>query len=114
MGGVTGAFRKFELDYWATSYPEATRYINQFAPVGATVVVSDPLSGVKHYARPDLNLVSLDDMKPGIHYDFYVLTSEYNKDLTVCSSISPAKTIARDGAILTAIKAPLLSDKGCP
>jgi len=114
VGGVTGAFRKFELDYWATSYPEATRYINQFAPVGATVVVSDPLSGVKHYARPDLNLVSLDDMKPGIHYDFYVLTSEYNKDLTVCSSISPAKTIARDGAILTAIKAPLLSDKGCP
>ena len=32
VGGVKGAFRQYELDYWATSYKEAAEYLNEVAP----------------------------------------------------------------------------------
>ncbi|RME90383.1 MAG: hypothetical protein D6770_02595, partial [Anaerolineae bacterium] len=32
IGGVDGAFRRFELDYWGISYREAARYVNRVAP----------------------------------------------------------------------------------
>lgn len=114
VGGVSGAFRNFDLDYWATSYREAALYLNQVAPVDATIVVSDPLPVFQDYARPDLKLVLLSNLKPDVHYDFIVLNSRENKDTTICRSISPAKTISRGGAILTVIKAPPLSVEGCP
>jgi len=114
VGGMAGAFRNYDLDYWATSYHEAAQYINQVAPVGATVVVSDPRPVFQVYARPDLNLVPLYDLHPDVHYDFIVLTSYRNTDMTACRSLRPAKTIAREGALLTVIKAPPLSVLGCP
>ena len=113
VGGEAGAFGKFELDYWATSYREAAQYINQVAPADATIVVPAPIPVFQDYARPDLNLVSVSDLKPDIHYDFVVISTQ-DKYRNICGSISPAKTIARDGAILTVIKAPPPSVEGCP
>ncbi|MGA2820112.1 MAG: hypothetical protein ABSF61_05585 [Anaerolineales bacterium] len=113
VGGEAGAFGNFQFDYWATSYREAAQYINQVAPADATVVVSGSLPVFQDYARPDLNLLSLSDLKPDIHYDFIVLSGQ-GKNTAICRSISPAKTIAREGAVLTVIKAPPLSVAGCP
>jgi len=114
VGGMKGAFRNFELDYWATSYPEAARYIDRVAPVDATVLVSDPLPIFQDYARSDLNLVSFSGFKPDVHYDFIVLTTQKKWDTTICQSLSPVKTISREGAILTVIKTPPLSVMDCP
>jgi hypothetical protein len=111
---MKGAFRNFELDYWATSYPEAARYIDRVAPVDATVLVSDPLPIFQDYARSDLNLVSFSGFKPDVHYDFIVLTTQKKWDTTICQSLSPVKTISREGAILTVIKTPPLSVMDCP
>lgn len=114
VGGEAGAFRRFDLDYWAVSYREAALYINQVAPVDATVVLTDPLPVFEDYARQDLEVVPLSKLNPGIHYDFVVLNTRKNQDISVCPSVAPVKTIARNGAILTIIKAPAPSVKGCP
>jgi hypothetical protein len=114
VGGEAGAFRKFNLDYWATSYREAAQYVNRIAPAKATVLTTAPLPVFEDYARPDLKVLSVTDLKPDTHYDFIVLTTNGNSDWRVCGSISPAKTIAREGAILTVIKAPPASVLGCP
>ncbi len=108
VGGEAGAAGNFYLDYWVTSYREAARYINQIAPADATVVVPAPIPVFQDYARPDLNLVALHDLKPDVHYDFVVLGG------AGCLSVTPAKTIAREGAILIVIKAPPPSVEGCP
>jgi hypothetical protein len=114
VGGMSGAFRQYELDYWATSYREAAEYINTVAPAGASVVISDPVQVFQDYARQDLNLVPVGNILSGRHYDYMVLTTARNTDLTVCASLPPVKSITREGAILTVIRAPSPSEHGCP
>jgi hypothetical protein len=114
VGGVRGAFRSFELDYWGTSYREAARYVNSVAPAGANILVSGPLHIFKNYARPDLSLTPLADANADSRYDFIVLNSRRNEDLTVCRSGEPGITIARDGATLTVIKTITSPGNPCP
>jgi hypothetical protein len=56
VGGVRGAFRSYELDYWCTSYREAMDWINREAPPGAVIAVAPPDHVARHYARSDLLL----------------------------------------------------------
>jgi hypothetical protein len=110
VGGLAGASGKFDLDYLASSYREAAQYVNQVAPANATVVATAPLPVLEDYTRPDLKILSLSDLRPDIHYDFVVLLDSGGQ----CPSVRPAKTIARQGAILAVVKAPPLSVDGCP
>ncbi|MGA2113078.1 MAG: hypothetical protein ABSG98_13210, partial [Anaerolineales bacterium] len=114
VGGEAGAFRKFELDYWGTSYREAAQYVNQVAPANATVVVSEAIAIFADYARPDLKLVGLSHLKANAQYDFVVLNSYQNTDEAICTSVPPAKTIAREGAILAVVKVSPSSTHRCP
>jgi hypothetical protein len=57
VGGPGGSFRRFETDYWALSYREATDYLNEVATPGARVVVWGPDHVVKRYAREDLEIL---------------------------------------------------------
>lgn len=54
VGGVQGAYRQYELDYWGTSYREAMEYVNGVAPIGATVQGTDPWMSAAIFARLDL------------------------------------------------------------
>lgn len=110
VGGVPGASGKFASDYWATSYREAAEYINQVAPAQAAVAVAEPVRVFKDYARRDLRISPLSELKPDHHYDFVVLLGGGE----ACPSIPPAKAIEKEGAVLTVIKAPPLSVAGCP
>ena len=110
VGGVAGASGKFDLDYLASSYREAAQYVNRVAPDGATVVATAPLPVLEDYTRPDLKILSLSDLRPDTHYDFVVLLGGGGQ----CPSVPPAKTIAREGAILAVVKAPPSSVDGCP
>lgn len=55
-GGVSGAYRNYELDYWLLSYREAIEYLNENAVPGATVSVQNGYSLVAWVARGDLRL----------------------------------------------------------
>jgi len=57
IGGVRGAFRNFELDYWATSYREAMEIINPVAPPGAVIVADVPVHLAAVAARNNLVVV---------------------------------------------------------
>ncbi|MBM3122248.1 MAG: hypothetical protein FJZ97_08700 [Chloroflexi bacterium] len=54
VGGVRGAFRSYELDYWCTSYREAMEWINEAAPARAEIAAAPPELVASHFARPDL------------------------------------------------------------
>jgi len=60
VGGAAGAYGRFDLDSWGTSYREAIEYINGVAPEGAWVFLP---TGEHHtmspFARADLRITKL-------------------------------------------------------
>ena len=51
VGGVEGAFRKFESDYWWTSFKDATEFINQHAEENSRILVWGSTHIVDRIAR---------------------------------------------------------------
>jgi hypothetical protein len=112
-GGVNGASRNYELDYWATSYRQAAFYLNQVAPPGAKIIVV----GAEHifggFARPDLQVVSETEIDGDVGYDYAVISTADNDDIFICTSGEVIYAIKVDNIPLTVIKS--LNQPGqCP
>ena len=74
VGGVEGAYRQFELDYWCTSYREAMEYANENLPNQAELAVWGPHLTARAYARDDLIISSIvENIKPEDTRRKYVL-----------------------------------------
>ena len=104
--GVGGAFRQFEMDYWAISYREATEYINQNAPPNSKVIVYGPIHIVKTYARPDLEIIryrksgEIDDTSP----IFAIILSRYDKDIHLFPDAEDIFIVGKENAVFTVVK----------
>jgi hypothetical protein len=104
VGGVNGAQRRFELDYWGTSYREAANYVNSIAPANTYVYVEGPAHIFNSFARRDLKV--LDAYGPeleGQEY-YFVALSRYNLDEVISPDAEIIYTVSVDGAPLTVIK----------
>lgn len=106
IGGVGGAFRKYELDYWGISYREAANWLNGNASEGAYIWVDGPAHLLGLYLRRDLQLYSSYEIDRADHYDYVVTTTRYNLDLSSYPNATIVHLIERDGALLTVIKRP--------
>jgi 4-amino-4-deoxy-L-arabinose transferase-like glycosyltransferase len=104
IGGVKGAFRDYELDYWGTSYREAANWLNENAAPDSKVWVEGPAHLLDMYLRDDIDLYSTYETERADHYDYIVATSRYNLDLKSHSDARIVHIIERDGAVLTVIK----------
>ena len=103
--GVKGASRKFELDYWETSFSESTKYLNDNAERGSMIVVIGTAQLVEDYARPDLTIVPRGKMTNSEHPPYYILSpTRGNRDLSNCHGSGMVFTVTRDGGILSYIK----------
>jgi hypothetical protein len=102
VSGVGGAFRRFEMDYWTTSYKEATEYLNANASAGARIGVWGADQIVKRYAREDLEIVDLG--KADSPLDLAVITTRHNKDLELFPDAPVVFQVGRDGAIYSVVK----------
>jgi len=101
-----GAFRKFEMDYWGTSYREIALELNRIAPPNADVWVEGPAHLIETYARPDLRIYSYYEPARAEHYDYVVTLSRDNLDLTIYPDAPIIFSVTRDGAALAVIKKP--------
>ncbi len=114
VGGTGGAYRKFELDYWVTSYEEAGHILNQIAPPNARVIVFGPDSIINNYTRPDIKLVTPQDaINLNIKADYYVSSTRWNFDVR-CPGGKTVAEIGREGAVFTVIKQLTGNMKDCP
>ncbi len=105
IGGVHGAYRKFELDYWGTSYREAALWLDKNAPANSSIWVEGP-AHLLIPLRKDFHFYSDYEAARASHYDYVVATSRYNLDLTSYPNAKVVYAIMRDGAVLTVIKQP--------
>jgi hypothetical protein len=105
-GGLGGAFRKFELDYWGTSYRELALELNRLASPKSTVWVEGPTHLLDMYARPDLRLYSTYEAERADHYDYVVTLSRLQADQLVYPNAPVIFSVTREGAVLAVIKKP--------
>jgi hypothetical protein len=106
VGGVHGALRRFELDYWGTTYREAAEYVNSIASPNSYVWVEGPAHLFEPYSRKDLKV--LDAFDPDLAgKEYYLVTlSRYDFDLLIAPEAKTIFTISRDGAPLAVVKKP--------
>ena len=106
VGGVQGAFGKYEMDYWTTSYKEAAEYVNIVAPKGANVVVWGPAHNVEQYIRKDISVEKYHKGKqantPAGSY--IIVSSNLRKDLTLYPHAQVLFQSGREGAIYSVVK----------
>jgi hypothetical protein len=108
-GGVQGAYRQYELDYWGASYKEAVEYLNQVAEEGALVAVHGPILISRQYKRDDLKFErasrfpSLFTSANEEGIDYVILTTRSNEDLEFDMDGTVIYTVSRDGAILAIV-----------
>jgi hypothetical protein len=108
VGGVNGAARQYELDYWGTSFKEAAEYINQNAPKDSQIRVIGPEGLFRLYVRPDI--IVTEDMSnlTKENNDFYycLCLTRNNEDLRrgVCRDGELVFAVERDNRYLSYIK----------
>jgi 4-amino-4-deoxy-L-arabinose transferase-like glycosyltransferase len=106
IGGVDGAVRRFETDYWGTSFKEAMGYVNSVAPEGARILIlAGPNDIASRYARPDLEVVTEEtDYSEEKLYDYVLLLTRKNVNEGRCKKSETVHTVGRGEAVFTFIK----------
>jgi 4-amino-4-deoxy-L-arabinose transferase-like glycosyltransferase len=105
-GGVGGAARQYELDYWGTSFKEATEYINQNADPGTQVVVTGARTLSRLYARSDLAVIGPPRLEKNVDYFYSLCLTRDNADLDqpLCRQGELVYVVERDGGVLSYVK----------
>jgi 4-amino-4-deoxy-L-arabinose transferase-like glycosyltransferase len=106
VGGVRGAYRTYELDYWGTSYKAAMEYINNISPMGSVVEVRGPWKSAAAFARSDLTVLNA-----GFNYpegaepaSYFIVSTRRNEDLSTFTETQVIAQIEVVGVPLTVIK----------
>ncbi len=105
-GGVGGAFRKFELDYWGTAYREIALELNKIASPNSSIWLEGPTHIFETYSREDVEIYSTYEAERADHYDYVVTLSRREADLLVYPDAPIIYSVTRDGAVLAVIKNP--------
>lgn len=103
-GGVSNAFRHYEMDYWGTSFREAAAYLNANVPQNAKVVVWGQNTVLWRYLRPDIEVYDFRQPEAPTS-DFYAVMSTRNdNDLHFLTNLPALYSVQRQGAILAVVK----------
>lgn len=106
IGGQEGAFRRFEMDYWETSFGEATEFLNEYAGENSRILVWGSSESVARIARDDLIVEALQggtfDQETG--YDFGIQSTRWNRDVNNFPDAPILFSIEKDGAVLVVVK----------
>ena len=106
VGGVAGAFERFEMDYWCTSYRQAIEYVNDVAPPRSKVGVHWFPHLVSPYARPDL-IVFVVKTEHDVQVnrpDFVLACSVSNSHLRYFVDLETIHEVGTEGAVFTLVK----------
>lgn len=103
-GGVRGAYRVFELDYWHIAYGEAQMYINQTAAPNANILVGNSKPNAQTFARPDLIFNAFSARRRQWEkYDYIIASTAENADEKF-AEFATVFTVERDGVPLVYVK----------
>jgi hypothetical protein len=104
VGGPSGAFRKYENDYWLTCYREAMQPFEPIAALSPNVyVMRQPnLAGI--YAVDGVSIFPYKSTDQLQHGDYILLSTRSNQDQTSQQPADVRWTIGREGAEYCIVK----------
>lgn len=104
-GGVGGAFRQYETEYWLTCYREAVLKFNKEAGAGSQLFVRREPYIAAYYASPGIIIRDFRTEQKNIQPGDYVLANtRSNEDLRFLRNQPPFLEISRNGAVFCVIK----------
>jgi len=96
-GNIAG---RYETDYWATSFREATDYINKNAPQMAVVSIG-PWGLLQEFLRPDLQI---DRNEVSENSDYVIIFNRWDYEKNLAFNGKPVYSIGRAGAVFLVIQ----------
>jgi len=105
-GGVSGANRVYNLDYWVTAYQEAFEYANENLPPDSTLIVPNGLHRAEIYARDSFEVLIryspeiVEEYQP----DYAIISSHRFQDQSLFPDAPIIHTVEVEGAPLMVIK----------
>lgn len=104
-GGMGGAFRRFEMDYWLTCYKESMEHVNHSAADQPTVFVLRQPANAHYYAAAGVRVVpfepTADATFPG---SLLLLTTRTNLDQAFHAQDPIVYQVEKDGAVLCVLR----------
>jgi len=102
VGGIDGAYRNYELDYWSLAFKEAQEYVDQEAGKNANIYVDKSKHAAQIFARPDLVFNAFGG-KNFDSYDYVVVSTAENADKRF-AGFQTVYTVERFGVPLAYVK----------
>ncbi len=102
VGDPTG---KYELEYWGTSFREASNWLNDHAPANSRVVGGVPSHLAELYLRPDLKAIPIGDyLDQPVDYDYVILSTRHDnhKDFFIQDRV--VFNVERNGMLFAVVK----------
>lgn len=104
-GGVSGAFRQYETEYWLTCYREAVLELNEIANEEVNLFVRREPYIADYYANENITIrdfrTEQSQMQPG---DYYLVNTRSNEDLRFMRDVPALIAVERQGAQFCLIK----------
>jgi hypothetical protein len=106
VGGTAGAYGRYEMDYWATSFGEIADYLNSYANRGANVLVyGGPPHLLQDHLRPDID-VYVSARGSALRYQYVVFLTRWDIEMPqeVCPDADTIYAVGRRGAVFAILK----------
>ena len=104
VGGVQGAYRNYDLDYWNLAYKEAQEYINLRAIPNANIYIDKSKNLAQTFARDDISFNAFGDTDWN-QYDYIIVSTSRNLDKKF-AEFPTVYQVLRDGVPLAFVKVP--------
>jgi len=105
IGGVNGAFRRYETDYWLTCYKEAIGSLEAVTSTRTNLFVRREPAIAAYYASGNLSIrdyrLDLNEIQSG---DYYLVNTRSNEDRKAYRDAAITLAIGREGADFCYIK----------
>jgi hypothetical protein len=96
-GGTGGVFRRYETEYWGTSFRAAADFLDAHAKANARVLAIGPGHTLSPFLREDLKMVDEDP-------DYVVILTRYDLDLENYTEFPDWYRVEREGAVFAVIR----------
>jgi hypothetical protein len=105
VGGIGGAFRHYETDFWLTCYKELMAQVDEQVAPGTTIFVHRQPSIAQEYASPGITIERFDpDDDRAFPGSLLLLTTRANVDQSLYPDAPELFSVGRDGAVFCLVR----------
>ena len=105
-GGVSGAYRQYELDYWLTAMKAMAKYVDEHVPPGSSIMVWGNSDFMKTFTKNRYEFLNMGKIpeEDYVKYDYAVIPTSDFRDLRILPNEEIIYQIERNDGVLMVLK----------